>query len=91
MTRADEDDKLRAYLGDDGSIGSVILDRGKALIKMREEHFKKIQELQTIQDQELNDFDLWQRSILDPNAPTHVYGQNHTIWDSWDTITQQIT
>jgi hypothetical protein len=50
MESSNEDEKLRLYLGDDGAVGYAILDRGKTLIKMRDEFFNNEKRLFDIQE-----------------------------------------
>ena len=80
------DEKLRQYLGDDGAVGFVLKKRGKFLIEMRNKFLSKVQEKYEKDMSMLNELDLWQRANFDLNSPTAVYGQEHTIWDSWNTI-----
>ena len=81
-----DDEKLRLYLVEDVIIGSFLKERGKKLLKMREKYLSEIEKVNNIIWKSLNEIDLWQRANFDLNAPTAQYGQDHPIWDSWNTI-----
>ena len=86
---------LRLFLGDDGAIGPSIRKRGHSLIKMRQTLFTKAKQLNEIQVQQVKDITLWQRVHGEERRfkakekePTEVFGQGHSIWDSWSTVVQ---
>ena len=81
-----EDEKLRLYLGDDGTIGPMLKQRGKALIRMRDKFKSKVQEQFDMVMNSLNNIDLRLRANYDLNAPNPTYGQEHSIWDAWSNI-----
>ena len=81
-----EDEKLKQYLGDDGTIGPMLKQRGKQLIRMRNKFLSKVQEQHERVMDSLNDIDLRLRANYDLNVPNPTYGQEHSIWDSWSNI-----
>ena len=87
LLNATEDKKLRLYLGDDGIIGSLLKERGKVLIKMREKYLSKRQEQFDRGMNSLNETDLRLRANYDFNAQNPINGEDHSIWNSWANIT----
>ena len=91
----DVNDSLRLFLGDDGAIGPTIRKRGHSLIKMRQALFARTKQLKEIEDQQVNDIILWQRANDEirrfkakEKEPMEVFGQDHSVWDSWSSIVQ---
>ena len=82
-----EDKKLRLYLGEDGVVGSVLKERGKVLIRIRDKFLSELEEKYEKEMKSLNEIDLRQRANYDLTEPMPVYGQDHPIWDSWSRIT----
>ena len=90
MTHRNESDKLKSFLGDDGASGPVLLERGKSLIRMRNELFSIVQKQKELQQQVLNDLDLWERANIEQSQdPSPEFGKDHSVWDSWNTILQK--
>ena len=81
-----DDEKLRLYLGEDGIIGCLLKERGKKLLKMRDKYLSEVEERYKSIWKSLNEIDLRQRANYDLNAPAVLYGQEHSIWDSWSSI-----
>ena len=62
---------------------------------MRQTLFAKTKQLKEIQDQQVNDIILWQRAHDEirrfkakEKEPMEVFGQDHSVWDSWSSIVQ---